>query len=318
MGRYVTKRLLILLPTFFGITVLVYVLSAMAPGSPLEQLLQDPYITAEQYQMKLVEYGLDKPVIIQYYNWLKLLLRGDFGISFSTMRPVIDMVLERVWPTLLLTITSVVVAVILSIPIGIMAAYHPYSKWDYVSSGFSFLGSAIPPFLLGLIGIYIFSAKMHWLPMGGMYNSTGKREIGDLIFHLILPVMVLSFQIIGNVVSQVRSAVTEVLQENYIITARAKGISEKKVILAHALRNSLIPVVTVISNMLPMIIGGAVVTEQLLSWPGIGRLMVTAILARDYPVIMGATVFISAFILIGNLIADIVYAFLDPKIRHQL
>lgn len=317
MKKYILKRMLILIPTFFGITILVYIISSMAPGSPLDILLGDAQITAADLERRKVELGLDQPVIIQYFKWLSGLLKGNFGTSYRTNIAVLDMILERLGPTLLLTVSATILSILIGIPLGVMSAYKPYSAWDYISSGLAFVGSATPNFFAGLVFIYIFAVKLGILPLGGMYDSTGNRSIGSLALHLIMPAVVFSIQQIGSIVRQTRGSVLEVLQEDYITMARAKGIIESSVIIKHALRNSLIPVVTVISSMLPYIIGGAVVTEQIFAWPGLGSLMVQSINARDYPTIMGVATFIAIVVLVGNFIADIIYGILDPKIRYS-
>lgn len=317
MKKYILRRMLILIPTFFGITILVYIISSMAPGSPLDILLNNAHITEADIETQKVVLGLDQPVIIQYFRWLAGLLQGNLGMSYRTSTPVLGMILERLGPTLLLTVSATILSILIAIPLGVMSGYKPYSAWDYFSSGFAFIASATPNFFVGLVLIYIFTIKSRILPMGGMYDSTGSRAISSLALHLILPVIVFSIQQIGSIVRQTRGSVLEVLQEDYIKMARAKGIKESSIIIKHALRNSLIPVVTVISSMLPYIIGGAVVTEQVFAWPGLGSLMVQSINARDYPTIMGISVFIAIVVLIGNFIADIIYGILDPKIRNS-
>lgn len=317
MKKYVAKRLFIAIPTFVGITILVYLLSSLAEGSPLDMLLSNPYITAEEIARKRVEYGLDKNVFVQYFNWLKQLFQGNLGYSYRTNLPVLGMILERLGPTLLLTFSATIFSVLVAVPLGIMSAYKPYSGWDYISSGLSFIGSATPNFFAGLLLIYIFSVRLKLLPIGGMYDTSGIRTLPMLLKHLILPAMVLSIQQVGRLIRQTRGSMLEVLSEDYVRTARAKGLRENKVLIRHALRNALIPVVTELGMMIPFLIGGAVVTEQIFGWPGLGSLMVMSITARDYPVIMGITVFVAVAVLLGNLLTDLIYSVLDPRIRNQ-
>lgn len=317
MKKYVAKRLFIAIPTFIGITILVYLLSSLAEGSPLDMLLSNPYITAEEIARKRVEYGLDKNVFVQYFNWLKQLFQGNLGYSYRTNLPVLGMILERLGPTLLLTFSATIFSVLVAVPLGIMSAYKPYSGWDYISSGLSFIGSATPNFFAGLLLIYIFSVRLKLLPIGGMYDTSGIRTLPMLLKHLILPAMVLSIQQVGRLIRQTRGSMLEVLSEDYVRTARAKGLRENKVLIRHALRNALIPVVTELGMMIPFLIGGAVVTEQIFGWPGLGSLMVMSITARDYPVIMGITVFVAVAVLLGNLLTDLIYSVLDPRIRNQ-
>ena len=317
MKKYIVKRLLIAIPTFIGITILVYLLSSLAEGSPLDMLLSNPYITAEEIARKRVEYGLDKNVFVQYFNWLKQLLQGNMGYSYRTNLPVLGMILERLGPTLVLTFSATIFSVLVAVPLGIMSAYKPYSGWDYISSGLSFVGSATPNFFAGLLLIYLFSVRLKLLPIGGMYDTSGIRTLPMLLKHLILPAMVLSIQQVGRLIRQTRGSMLEVLSEDYVRTARAKGLRENKVLVRHALRNALIPVVTELGMMIPFLTGGAVVTEQIFGWPGLGSLMVMSITARDYPAIMGITVFVAVAVLLGNLLTDLIYSVLDPRIRNQ-
>lgn len=316
MPKYIMKRLLIAIPTFFGITILVYLISSLAPGSPIEMLMADPMATQEDLEVLKAQMGLDQPVIVQYLRWLQTLLQGNMGISYRTNLPVMDMVMERLGPTLILTITSTILSVLIAVPLGIMSAYKPYSLWDYVSSGFSFVGASTPTFFTGLVFIYIFAVKLNILPMGGMYDS-GVETFGSLANHLVLPCLTLTVFNVGSLLRQTRGSMMEVFSEDYIRTARAKGLHEFRVVVVHGLRNALIPVVTVLSTMIPFLFGGAVVAEQVFSWPGLGSLMVQSINSRDYPTIMGITVVIAAAVLIGNIITDIVYSMLDPKIRES-
>ncbi|MGI6079670.1 MAG: ABC transporter permease [Candidatus Avilachnospira sp.] len=316
MTKYVIKRLLIAIPTFFGITILVYFLSSLAPGSPLEMLMADPMATKEDMEALRAQMGLDQPVIIQYLRWLQNLFQGNLGTSYRTNLPVMGMVLERLGPTLILTIASTVLSVLIAVPLGIVSAYKPYSPWDYISSGLSFIGASTPTFFTGLVFIYVFAVKVGILPMGGMYDS-GIETLGSMVRHLILPCLTLTVFNVGSILRQTRGSMMEVFSEDYIRTARAKGLMELRVIIVHGLRNALIPVVTVLSTMIPFLFGGAVVAEQVFSWPGLGSLMVQSINSRDYPTIMGITVVIAAAVLLGNIITDIIYSILDPKIRES-
>ena len=317
MLRYIGKRILIAIPTFLGITVLVYVLSSLAPGTPLEMIFNDPNATAEQMAAMKAKLGLDQPVMIQYFNWLVQLLHGNMGASYRTGHAVWADISERIGPTLLLTMSSLVFSILIAIPLGIMSAYKPYTAWDYISSAFSFIGAAIPNFFAGLVFVYLLSVVLKIFPSGGMYDTSGVRTLPMLLHHLFLPMLVLSIQQVGSLIRQTRGAMLDVLQEDYIRTARAKGALEGRVLFKHALQNAFIPIITRIGMMIPFLVGGAVVTEQIFAWPGLGSLMVLSINSRDYPVIMGITVFIAAAVLIGNMIVDLVYGLLDPKIRYS-
>lgn len=317
MGKYVLKRLGMALITFFGITVLVFSLSYLAPGTPLEMVMSTPNATEETVARVEARLGLDQPAYIQYFRWLGQVLHGNFGVSYRTGNPVWKDVSERIGPTLFLTLTSLFISVLIAVPLGIMSAYKPYSAWDYMSSGLSFVGAAMPNFFAALLLIYFLSVKLRWLPSGGMYGTDGSRSIGSLLYHMILPVIVLCIQQIGGIIRQTRGSMMEVLEEDYVRTARAKGCLETRTLLVHAFRNGMVPVVTSIGMMIPFLAGGAVVTEQIFAWPGLGSLMVMSISARDYPEIMGITVFIALCVLVGNLIIDLLYGLLDPRIRYQ-
>ena len=260
--------------------------------------------------------GLDQPVYVQYFRWLIQLLKGNLGISYRTGLPVTSMVLERIGPTLLLTGSAMLLTVLIALPLGIMAAYKPYSGWDYISSGISFIGAALPNFFAALVLIYIFNVRLKIFPSSGMYDSSGVRTNAMLLHHLVLPSCVLAIQYIGSLIRQCRGSMMEVLQSDYVRTARAKGLLETPVLIRHALRNAWIPLVSWFGMQIPALIGGAVVTEQIFGWPGLGSLMVQSINARDYPAIMGITVVIAVTVLIGNLLIDLLYNVLDPRIKY--
>lgn len=315
--KYIIKRLLFAVPTFLGITVLCYLMLSLAPGTPLDAMLADPGITPAELERKRVALGLDQPVAVQYLNWLKLLLRGDFGYSYSTQRPVAAMILERLPATAALSGAALVFSLLVALPLGILAASKPNSKRDYLSGGVSLLMMATPNFFVGLVFIYLFAIVFQVLPSGGMYSSASVKTTGDLLVHMIMPCLVLSFQQIGGWVRHMRSSMLEVMQEDYIRTARSKGLKKWAVIYGHGLKNALIPVVTQVGMSIPSLVGGAVITEQVFGWPGIGSLMVTAINGRDYPVIMGVTVMIAIAVLLANLLTDVAYSLLDPRISYQ-
>ncbi len=317
MGKYLLKRLLTVIPVFLGITMLVYFMSSLAPGSPIELLMADPFATAADIEKKRHELGLDQPVAVQYLLWLKELLRGNFGISYRTYGSVLELVSSRIGPTLILTGFTTLLSLCVAIPLGTVAAYKPYSLWDYASSGLSFAGAATPNFFAAMLLIYLFSIRLGLLPTGGMYDTSGVHTWGMLLRHLIMPALVLSIQQVGSFIRHMRGSMIEVLNEDYIRTARAKGLWENAVLIRHGLRNALIPILTQIGMNIPFLIGGAVVTEQIFGWPGLGSLMVTSIQARDYPVIMGITVFVSLAVLLGNIVVDVLYTFLDPRIRYD-
>lgn len=319
MGKFIVKRLLLSIPIFLGITLAVYVMSNMAPGNVVDQLVaaSDTGMSEEEIHQLEVEYNLDKPVIVRYVLWLGDLLHGDLGTSYKTNQPVTYVLGQRIGPTLILTVTALVLALITGIPLGIAAAYKPKSVWSGISNFCIYLGSSMPTFFLSLCLIYLFSVIMGVLPASGMYAAAGAKTFSELVKHLILPSFVLCFNIVGNFIKQTRASVMEVMNEEYIKTARAKGISEFSVTIKHAFRNALIPIVTQIGLIVPFLVGGAVVVEQIFAWPGIGSLMGTSINSRDYPIIMGVAVLISSVVLVVNILLDIVYAFIDPRISYD-
>lgn len=316
MAKYICKRLLQAIPTFIIITAVVFFLSNAAPGSPLDIIKAAGDITPEAEQALRVQYGLDKPVAVRYFSWLLGILQGDLGISTRTNQPVWSLISERIGPTLILSLSSLAVALVIAIPVGVMAAIKPYSIWDNISSFFSFVGAAAPNFFVALVLVYVFSLKLGLLPSMGMYSSQTK-SLGDLIRHLILPCFVMVIQMLGSFVKQIRGSMLDVLNEEYVKTARSKGLSERMVVIRHILRNAWIPIVASIGMTVPLLVGGATVTEQVFGWPGMGSLLILSISQRDYNVIMGITILIAAAVLIANLVIDLIYAYLDPRIRFD-
>ncbi len=314
MLKYIIKRILFAVPIFFGVTFLVYVLSSMTPGGPVDLMVQAGNLTEEAYEALKKSMGLDKPIIVRYFIWLGNFLQGDLGTSSTSSQAVVKIISQRVQPTLILALTSLLLSLVIGIPLGVLSAYKPYTFWDTVSSGISFIGTSAPNFLISLLFIYLFAVKLGALPSQGMYSANAKHTIADLSLHLILPAFVVALHLIGNFIKQTRSSMLEVLNEEYVKTARSKGISRQKVIIDHVLRNAWIPIVTAVGISIPYLIGGTVVVEQIFSWPGLGSLMVSSIGSRDYNTIMGITVIICVTVLITNILMDIIYALLDPRI----
>lgn len=317
MKKYLARRILIAIPTFIGITILVFMISALASGSPLELLLNNQNISVAEVERMRVKLGLDQPVYIQYFSWIKNFFQGNLGNSYRTGQPVMKMVLNGLGPTVLLTISSVVIACLISLPLGIQSARYQNKGWDNCSSVFSFLATSTPSFFLALIFLYFFSVKLKLLPIGGMYDAGKAESLAAMLRHLIMPAFVLGMQLVGSLIQYIRSSMLEVMMEDYVRTARSKGLKEKIVVVKHVLRNSLIPVATYLGMEIPLLLGGAVVTEQVFSWPGIGNLMIKSIDSRDYPVVMGITVLVAVAVLIFNIITDLIYGVLDPRIRYN-
>lgn len=318
MGRYILKRLLMAVVAFFGITIIAYFLATLMPGSPLDQLVQpESGVTAEELLEIKHRMGLDRPLIVQYFYWLGNMLRGNFGVSYSQHRPVLELIAGRIGPTLLLSLSAMALALVVAIPLGMVAGYKSYTGWDYGSTVLSFVGQAAPNFFIALLLIYIFAVKLGVLPVTGMYDAGSTGSLKELMRHLCLPCVTLAFQHMGMFTRQMRNSMVECLSDDYVRTARAKGLRENVVLFKHTLRNALLPVITQAGLCLGMLVGGAIVTEQIFSWPGMGTLMLKSIQGRDYPMIMGITVLISAFVLVGNIVVDIIYRLLDPRIDSR-
>lgn len=317
MGKYIVKRLLMAIPVFLVMTFALFILSDMMPGSAIDVIMMESQLSVEAQAALEHQLGLDKPVVIRYILWLKDMLSGNMGVSVVTKNTVASMIAVRVGPTLMLTLTGIGLAILVSIPLGVLSAYRPYSVIDNISSVLAFIGSSAPSFFISLSAVYIFAVKLKLLPAQGMYTAGVKTTFSDLLRHLILPATVIAFQSMGNLVKQTRGSVLEVLGEDYIKTARSKGIREKMVIICHALRNALIPIVTTISLSLPFVIGGSVVVETIFSWPGLGSLMIASITNRDYPPLMGVAVVICIVVLVFNILLDLIYSLLDPRISYD-
>ena len=313
MGKYILKRILIAIPVLIGITLIDYAIMCLA-GSPLE-MLKGPRISDAALQAKEIAAGLDKPLIVQYFVWLWQLLQGNLGYSMKSYEPVSAMIGSHIGPTLLLMGASLTLSLLIAVPAGIYSAVKQYSKGDYAVVTASFIGSSIPSFFLALILIYIFTVKLGILPSGGMNTLGMDGSVADTIRHMVLPVTVLAVSLAGSNIRYIRSSFLEILQQDYLRTARAKGIGYKRVIWKHAMRNALLPIVTVIGMQIPMLFGGAVIIEQVFSWPGLGLMTMTAIMGRDYPVIMGVCLLSAVVVLVSNLITDILYALVDPPIQ---
>ncbi len=320
MGNYILRRIIQAIPVIIGITLLTFAIMQLAPGSPLETMI-DPKISPEEIQRAEENLGLNEPVVVQYFNWIKEITKGNLGYSVKTQKPVSEMIIERLPATLLLTLTAFTISFSLGVPLGVYSATNRYTKSDYGLTVFSFIGISIPSFFFGLGLIYIFSIKLGWFPTSGLKtiggNLTGFGGFIDQLRHLILPSIVLALPNMATVMRFTRSSMIDVMENDYIRTARAKGVKEKVVRYKHALRNALIPVVTIFGLSIPFLFGGAYITETIFNWPGMGSLGISAITAREYPIIMGLNLFTSVLVLSGNLIADIMYAFVDPRIRYN-
>jgi peptide/nickel transport system permease protein len=321
MLYYMGKRLLMMVPLLFGITLITFVVIHLAPGGPVEVETQmSTKISAQARENLKRLYGLDKPVHIQYLEWLKRFVKFDFGKSFVDGREVTDKILERIRITIVINILAIVLIFSLAIPIGVMSAVRQYSLFDKVSTVFVFVGYSTPSFWLALLLMIFFGVNMGVLPISGFQSidvsGMGTLErLADWARHLVLPVSILAFTGLAAMSRYSRSSMLEVIRQDYVRTARAKGLSERVVVLKHAFRNALLPIVTILGLMVPELIGGAVITETIFAIPGMGKLFIESTYARDYPTVMGILVIGAALTLLGNLVADVSYALVDPRIR---
>lgn len=318
---YIFKRLLLAVPIILGITLISFTVIHLAPGGPVEAQTELSIKASQQARENLKRlYGLDKPLHIQYLQWLGRFLRLDFGKSFVDGRKVIDKIKERIPITLTINLLSLLLILIIAIPLGVLSATRQYSLFDKASTIFVFVGYSTPTFWLALLMMMLFGVYLGWLPISGFQSidiseMNWIERVADWIRHLILPVFVSAFGGIAGLSRYSRSSMLEVIRQDYIRTARAKGLSEKDVILRHALRNALLPIVTILGLSVPVLIGGGVIFETIFSIPGMGQLFYASAMSRDYPTIMGILVIGAVLTLIGNLIADISYAIVDPRIR---
>ncbi|HBR16460.1 MAG: diguanylate cyclase [Deltaproteobacteria bacterium RIFCSPLOWO2_12_FULL_43_16] len=324
MFTYLLKRLLEMIPTLIGITLISFFIIQLAPGKPTDVLADlNPKMTPEARERLEKYYGLDKPIHIQYVMWLKRIVKLDFGDSFSTdRRPVWTKIKERLPITILINTLALVLIFIIAIPIGVSSAVRPYSLYDKITTVVVFIGFAIPTFWLALLLMILFGVNLHWLPISGLKsmgyeNLSALGKIWDWTQHLILPMTLEAFGGLAGYSRYMRSSMLEVVRQDYITTARAKGLSERKVIYKHALRNALLPVITLLGMSIPGLIGGSVIFENIFSIPGMGQLFFQSVMMRDYPVIMGILTIGAILTLLGNLLADIGYAVADPRIRTR-
>ncbi|MGM0420907.1 MAG: ABC transporter permease [Bacillota bacterium] len=316
MNQYILRRLLLMIPVLIGITFINYGIVNLAPGDPVD-LMIDPNVSQADKELRRENLGLNDPFLSRYLTWAKELLQGNLGYSFTTNKPVSTRILPRIGPTLILTVTAFILAYIIAIPLGILSAVKPYTFIDYTTGFVGLSGISIPSFFSGLVLIYIFSLKLKLLPSGGITNIGGAGGLIDFLSHLVMPVAILTLANVGLVLRLMRSSTMEVLQQDYIRTAWSKGLSQKNVILHHVVRNSLMPVITMAGMQMPILIGGAVITEQVFQWPGMGLLTIQSILSRDYPTLMALNLLAAIFVLFGTLAADVIYVMVDPRIQYD-
>lgn len=317
MKNYIIKRLISMIPIFIGITLISFAIIHLAPGDPMQMMMSPKLKPADLARIR-TNLGLNDPVYVQYFKWFASMLRFDFGNSFISGRLVLDVIKEKLPVTLLLTGTGMFFAVFTSVFLGILSATKQYSKVDYAVSLFAFAGLSIPTFWFALMLVLIFSVNLGWLPATGMYNLRAEHiTLGDRIIHMILPVICIAAPSMASWTRYMRSSMLEVIREDYIRTARSKGLSESVVIYKHALKNSLLPMVTLLGLSLPFLIEGAFITEAIFGWPGMGQTGITAVFQRDYPIVMAINTFTAILVLFSNFITDLIYATIDPRIKYN-
>ncbi len=314
--KYLLLRILGTIPLLLGVSLILFAVLHLAPGSPLDIYTDNPAVTREALERIRVSLGLDQPLHIQYFSWIKSFALGDWGYSIRTSRPALQEALERLPATLVLSGSAFAIALLIALPLGIVSAVRRYSFIDHAATLFSFIGISMPVFWLALMMQLLFAVQLHWLPSAGV-TTIGDGSFLDRLRHLILPASVLSLAFIAGWSRYIRSSMIEVLSLDYVRTARSKGLSERRVTYRHALKNALIPVVTVVALDLAGLFSGAVITETVFAWPGLGRLFIESMNGRDYPVLLGLLMFGSFMLIFVNLLTDLLYAVLDPRVRYE-
>jgi peptide/nickel transport system permease protein len=319
MPKYVVRRVLIAIPSLAGISLVLFVILALAPGDPFEELATNPNVPREVAQELRAKFGLDDPVMVRYVRWFTSMLRGDWGFSFVSRVDVDELILQRLMVTLFVLGSAQVLAILVALPVGVLSAMRPYSIFDQVATTLAFIGFSLPTFFTGLLFILFFSIYLDWLPFiyRADIDATGPAWVWAHLKQGIMPITVLGLFQGATLTRFVRSAVLDVIRLDYVTTARAKGLSEKITVGKHVVRNALIPVVTLVALQVPGIFTGAVITEQIFRVPGIGSLLISSILANDTPVIMAITFVFSCLVVLFNLIADVLYGWLDPRISYR-
>ncbi|MCD9897093.1 ABC transporter permease [Bradyrhizobium japonicum] len=316
MSQYILRRLLIAVPSLLGISLVLFVVLALAPGDPFSELATNPNVPPEVALALRAKFGLDDPIYLRYLHWLNAMLHGDWGFSFVSRMNVDTLILQRLPATLYVIGSAQILALLIAIPVGVYAATKPYSLFDQIANTLAFIGFSLPTFFTGILFILIFSVTLDWLPF--VYTTdikgTGIHWVLEMIRQAIMPVAVLGLFQAASMTRFVRSAMLDVIRLDYVTTARAKGLGQAKVIVKHVMRNAMIPVVTLIALQMPAVFGGAIVTEQIFRIPGIGSLLISSILSNDTPVVMAVTFVFACLVVLFNIIADVLYGWLDPRI----
>jgi peptide/nickel transport system permease protein len=319
VSRYLMRRLLIAVPSLLGISLVLFVILALAPGDPFGELATNPNVPPEVGAALRAKFGLDDPIMLRYLRWLVAMVHGDWGFSFASRIDVDTLILQRLPATLLVIGSSQLLALLIALPVGVYSAVRPYSIFDQIANTLAFIGFSLPTFFTGILFILFFSIYLDWLPFvfRSDLTATGWRWYWEEFRQAAMPVAVLGLFQGASWTRYVRSAVLDVIRLDYVTTARAKGLAERVIIVKHVVRNALIPVVTLVALQMPTIFGGAIVTEQIFRVPGVGSLLISAILANDTPVIMAVTFVFACLVILFNLIADLLYGWLDPRIAYR-
>jgi peptide/nickel transport system permease protein len=315
MLSYIGRRVLQAIPLLIGVSVIGFGLMHLAPGGPLAVYTLNPTITAQDIERIKIIFGLDQPVHVQYFKWAAGMFTGNWGYTFFGGRPVLGVIVERLPATMLLMGSALSIAILLGMTVGIIGAVRRYSVWDYLATTGALVALSFPTFWFGLMAIFVFAVDLRWLPSGGMYELGEEGNVVDLLRHLILPTLVLALVITATYSRYARSSFLEVLHQDYMRTARAKGLRLRERLFRHAFPNAVKPLIALLGTDLPVLFSGALVTESIFGWPGMGRLFVDALTMKEYPILMGMIMFTAFFVILGNLLADIAIALLDPRVR---
>tara|TARA_A100001015_G_scaffold242349_1_gene276870 strand:+ start:1451 stop:2422 length:972 start_codon:yes stop_codon:yes gene_type:complete len=321
MIRYILKRLLALLPMLFGVTLIAFIIMKAAPGDPVGMFM-DPSVNLQDIQRIRSNLGFDKPILVQYFIWLKNVLMGNFGYSLISGKPALQAILERLPATLLLSISSLILILLITFPLGILSGYKKDSAIDNGITVFSFLGLSMPSFWLGLMLILLFSFQLNLFPTSGfmnplLYGEPFYRQWGNIAYHMCLPLLTIMIGGVAGLTRYNRFGIIKILGQDYITAARARGLSESRILFKHAFKNILLPIITLLGLDLPGLISGSYIIEFIFSWPGMGQLAIQSVFQRDYPILMAAILLSSVLIIIGTLLSDICYAYIDPRITKK-
>jgi peptide/nickel transport system permease protein len=326
MTAYIARRILWMLPLLLGVSIICFAMLKRAPGDPVAAMLAQSRdsgstLTAADRARLREQFGLNRPVYLQYVDWLKLVARGDFGTSTRMNQPVSTIIAQRLPNTIKLAGVSLILTLAIAIPLGILSAVKQYSSIDYLLTTFNFVGISIPQFWLGLMLLYFLAVKVGWFPVNGMHSAYVDPgvwpHLKDTVLHYVLPVVSITLAGVAGYMRYQRASMLEVMPQDYVRTARAKGLSERTVILKHAWRNSLIPIITLLGYVLVILVEGSIVVENIFSWPGMGQLAVASLTERDYPTVMAIVLLSASLILLGTLLSDILYAVVDPRVRFD-